>query len=485
MRAVVGPLVANVLFVVVGIGVLSALDLIRPSFTDVIAGLGLSFLTGVATLGLVLIALLTIGVPYNAVTILVAAILVAITAATGAKFFRRRDSREGPARPTRRLRDQISAHRVLSVCIAIFAVFAIVGLVEASVTPLASWDAWAIWTRKALLLTYYERIPAAYFTDHAYLATHQDYPLLLPVLESIWFRFAGTVNTQAIHIEFWLLLIAFVWAVAYVLGRRRVPALLWAPILVLIALATGTYTQLLTAYADIPLALFVGLGVLFLGLWIAHHETAYLAMGILFLASASNTKSEGLAIAIIALAAATVAARHKHSLRQVSIACAVLVVAVLPWHLWCVVNGVPSDPDFSVSRGLHVSYLFTRADRIWPSLVALHTQLADQTTWSYVVPIGAAVALASVAVRSARRLALFYLSTAVLTLGLYVWVYWASPNNLTWYLSTSGFRVVDAVVFIALAAALHLPAELMSEAEAVKPSTPNESIHRIEPLVRR
>jgi hypothetical protein len=344
----------------------------------------------------------------------------------------------------------------------LFGAYAIVGLFRASVMPLNVWDGWALWTRKALLLTDFSHLPTAFFTQASYLSTHQNYPLLLPVLEATWFRFAGTVDTQAIHIELWLLLIGFVSAAAFVLARRGTPVLTWAPVLMVLAIATGTYSQLLSGSADIPMAIFAGLGFLLLGLWTSSGRREELALGALMLAAAANTKNEGMPVAAIGLimAGVVVFRARDFTLRPLAWAAAGVALLVLPWRIWIAVHHVPADPDTPLGKALDLPYLVRRLDRLGPSFSALHHHLADQGLWSFVLPIGAGVALACILWRTARRQAVFYLVSGTLICLVFVWVYWLSPLDLTYYLNTSSYRVIDVIVFIAAAAALQLPGEI-------------------------
>ena len=137
-----------------------------------------------------------------------------------------------------------------------------------------------------------------------------------------------------------------------------------------------------------------------------------------------------------------------------------LLIAVAPWHIWSAVNGVPSDADVPISKVLDISYMLGRIGRVGPGISALHAQLAHQATWLYVVPIGAAIAISCLIWRVARRPAVFYLGTAVAFVGMYLLVYWLSPLGLTYYLGTTDYRVIDVIVFTALAAALQLPGEV-------------------------
>jgi hypothetical protein len=458
MRATLGPVCLNLLVTAAGMGVLSVLRLVEFSLAGIGAALGLAFLTGLAAIGLLLITALAVGVPYTATTVAVIALCIAVGGAVGSMHSYAL-SRRPPRSSKRIVGSLLCDRRLVFVFAVVFGAYAVVGIFRAAVSPLDSWDAWAVWTPKAVLLTDFHHIPQPFFTDRAYDMTHQNYPLFVPVLESMWFRFAGQIDTQSVHVEFWLLLVGFVWAIAYILARRGVRAFAWGPLLLLVALAPGTSSQLLSAYADIPMALFVGLGVLLVGLWISNHDPAHLALGLLFLAAAANTKNEGLVIAFIVLAVAAIAVGQAPLRLRLLVGAAGLVAAVLPWQLWTALNGVPRDPDIPLSKIFEVSYLLSRLGRIWPSLSATQTQFASQGLWLYIVPTGLAVILACLVLRAALRPALFYLGTGMATLTVYLWVYWASPLNLTWYLSTSDFRIVDSIVFIALAAILQLPTE--------------------------
>jgi len=121
-------------------------------------------------------------------------------------------------------------------------------------------------------------------------------------------------------------------------GARHSSAAVWAPIVAAVALAPGVYDQLLTLYADIPLAIFLCIGLLLLGLWLADDGTRHLVLGALFLAVAANTKNEGLmagAVSLAALASVVVVrpppgVTRLRAVAPVAAALAGVVAAVLP-----------------------------------------------------------------------------------------------------------------------------------------------------------
>jgi hypothetical protein len=183
------------LLVAAGFGVLLALGAVRASIGDFLGAVGLAFLAGVASMGILLTAMLAVGVPYNARVILGAAI--AISGGGILISWSRHGRGASKPKPGGRCPRQAAPRerQLLYLFIVLFGAYAVVGLLTAVGQPNNSWDSWAIWTRKAVLLTDFNHLPVPFLTDHAYLASHQDYPLLIPLLESIWFRFSGRIDT--------------------------------------------------------------------------------------------------------------------------------------------------------------------------------------------------------------------------------------------------------------------------------------------------
>ena len=457
MRADIGPVAADALFLLAGYGVLNAIGFLRRTGTDWLAAVGLSFLAGVSWVALVAIALLTAGIPLTLTT------FVALSVVTGiVGLSLRRDwlsmARTRPALGDwrQRIRSLPWHAWVAGLTLAALGAYAVSGGFLARVRPLQDWDAWSIWSRKAEMLFHSGRLSTDFFASSAYTFMHPDYPLLVPVFESIEYRAMGAVDTRAIHLQFWLLLMAFVLAIIY-LGFRRGTLLEWLPLAVVVAITPSVVSQIFKAYADIPTALFLALGVLLLGEWLAKRDPKNLAVSVLFLAAAACTKNEGLVAAVIVLAVAAIVAfatAGRREMRPLLVAGAAFGAAILPWRLWLSAHGIQGD--ISVRKGLEPSYLSHRTGRIWPSVESLYEQVA-RGGWLYVVPIATSLALVCLLIRARRSIAAFYLASGMLAFAALVWVYWISPTTpISAFLSSSAYRVVAILAALSFAAILQL-----------------------------
>ena len=468
MRVDLGPAAADVLFVLAGLGVVNAVGFLRSSLLDVFAAIGLAFLAGVCFVMTVAIALLTIGVPFRLPAFIALSLATAVVGLLSRRgwlaMFRHRPALQISRSAIRSTKLQTW---IATLAIAGFGAYAVAGTLDARVQPLNAWDAWSIWTRKAEVLFFSGSLPTDFFASPAYAFMHPDYPILLPVYEAVQFRAMGTIDTQAIHVQLWLLLVAFVWAIVY-LGLRRGTVLEWLPLALAASIAPAVYGQLFTAYADIPMALLLALGVLLLGEWLLTRDGRMLALSVLLLVGSANTKNEGLMAAVVALAVAaavTAVGSTRASLRPLALAAVAFVAGILPWRVWIATKGIHGD--IRLGKGLDPSYLAAHAGRVWPSVQSLYGQLIEQTSWLYIVPFGAAIALVCLFIRQRRSLAAFYLATGLLAFVALVWIYWISPTvPLDFFLATSSYRVVSVVTAIAFATLLQVAPPAVPPADA-------------------
>jgi hypothetical protein len=480
MRAELGPIALTVGYCFAGLGALASLRFVRLSIGGMVAALGLAFMVGVVTVLLSAIALLCVGGPFN---IEVLGSLMAFIGLGGFGFAWWQASWRRPTwtriglwsflRSFRgaglALREADAEHRIAAGVLIVLSAFAVLTYRWALVQPLEAWDAWAIWARKATLLLDYSHIPTAFFTSPVYGFMHQDYPLLLPLYEASWFRVIGSADTQSLHAWFWILFVAFLWATAYVSSRVVRPAI-WVPLVGLLAVTPEIRTQLMTMYADVPMGLFLMIGVLLLGLWIRSQRRRDLALSMILLAAAASTKNEGLTAVVSTLAIALIVTlvapapglTRRRALVPFVIAIAAFAVMVAPWRLWLAVHHIMGD--MPVARGLEPSFLLDHTSRIQPTVNAFLSEVTNQGNWYYLLPMGLALVAAGLATRGLRRLAAFY---GLAILGAFIMVLWGyviNPNGIGWLIATSANRTVVGPMLIAVAGTFHLAGALLTHA---------------------
>jgi hypothetical protein len=354
---------------------------------------------------------------------------------------------------------------IAAAFVAAIAAYATVGYAGASVEPMGVWDSFSIWSRKALLLTEFGQPTAAFFESQYYGFMHPDYPILLPLYESMFFRMAGTPDVQALHGQFWILFVAFLWAAGYLASRVARP-LLWAPLIALIAVTPALETGIRTLYADVPMSLFLGLGVLLVGLWLAERRPGDLAVGALMLAAAANTKNEGLVAAagvLVVAALVTAVAGRGTSVRRAILpllaAMAALAVAIAPWRLWVAAHPVEGGAGINipVSRGFDPAFLIDHADRIHPTISAIGGQVGDQANWYYLLPLAIAIGIAAFRLPSERRLVAFYGGAGLAVfVSIVVWGYVINRLPIDSLITDTVSRTVDGMMLVAVAGLLHL-----------------------------
>jgi hypothetical protein len=507
MRADLAPFALDFLLGVAGTGILVAFRVVPVRASSMVAAFGLAYLTGAAIVPLVLTVLLVIGIPFNLATY---AVVTLACIGIGLWFGRKRAGDRPPAPPPwwkQSWRTWSAEVWIVAAFVLFFGGFAVVGMLTAWRVPLIGWDAWGFYARKAQMLSAHDSLIPEFWGSPNYAFIHPDYPLQVPVFEALHFRAAGNFDTQAVDRHLWLLLVGFVWGAAYLL-RDRVRPIVWAPLLLLAALAPGVWEQLLTGFADVPMAIFAGMGAIALALWLDQARGrerdpgerdpgerergpgaggGFLALAAVMLAAAANTKNEGLmvAVALLLVVGAIVLARRLR-VRDFLLACGAVGVSVIPWHLWMSANEVKSD--LPVSKGLDPGYMLGRTSRIWPSFRTLGHELADQGRWLYLLPLAILVVAAALISGTARRVAAFYAAAFLIVCAGFIWTYWLSPYPIGWHLETSAGRVITVLLFICIAAVVHVSGRLFESLgerrrpAAVEAEPPGEPVVSREPV---
>jgi hypothetical protein len=423
MAALLG---ANALMLVAGLGMLPLLGVAR-SWRLLVFRCGLAYLCGILLVGIVSAHLALVHVSFGWIGL-------ALLAALSLGFCAWRLN--GTERPGWRRPDWIEG----------IAFAALVALMidygrAFRVAPLNRYDAWAIWALKGHALYAFGWADPVVFAGASYRFANLDYPLLLPSLEAVDFRAMGAFDTRLVHVQFLLFLLAALLAL-FGLLRDRVPAVvLWLSLFAL-ALAPAVFDQLLTAYADLPLALMFGVGIAAAGRWVITNERWPLALAAFCFAGTLLTKNEGSLFVLAVFLGLLAAARGRW--RALAVAAAIDVLLVLPWRIYVQSHHL-RDINYSLSDSLDYGHLHSRLGVGPIAFRTLGGQMLDPAQWGLLIPIFAVLVVAAV-LTGLRALPLFALVwTIVAWLGL-SWIYVISRFEYSSYLDSTKERVVASIV---------------------------------------
>ena len=302
MRALAGLLALNAAFAVAGLALRFALHGYR-SWGTILRNLGLGYLLGVAAFGILWTELLIVGLSLSAL-----GIVLSLGALTGLGVLVGRRRRMPLPR-------EAGLPLVGAAVLVSAAGFAAAGLVlealfrSARLQSLQAYDAWAFWVPKAKAIYFFGGLDEQVFTT----APGPSYPPLLPILDAASFHAMGNADVVTLHVQFWLLLLGGVAAIAGCLHGRAPAWLLW-PSLVLVLVVPRFSGHLLSPQADVLVDILFVVGALLVAAWVRQGGAWQLCAATLLLAAAGVTKQEGLVFAACVLAAGLIASvgRRRH-----------------------------------------------------------------------------------------------------------------------------------------------------------------------------
>jgi hypothetical protein len=339
------------------------------------------------------------------------------------------------------------ARRLVLAIVALLGVYLAALLVRSYAEPLRHWDAWSFWTAKARAIVTLDGLDPRYFAGDAYQVLHRDYPLLVPSLEAIDFRFMGRITTQVIHLQFWCLLVGFLTAAAQLVRDRVHPLLLWPPLL-LVAVAPSVATQLGWAIAELPLAFFFALAALAGWRYVEDGDGRYAALVGIFAAAALATKREAIpfAAALLVLLALFALLRGTR-VRPLLWAAGGALVGVLPWRIWVAAHHV-GPKELPLGKSFDPGWLLGRTERLQPAVERLAIDSVRPGAWIVILPL-AVVAAAVVLRRGRGNVGAFLLALLGLMFLSLLWAYWADIPEIQGHARRTAPRVVTTGVVLA------------------------------------
>ena len=208
---------------------------------------------------------------------------------------------------------------------------------EVATRPLYPWDSWTQWATKARVWYELGRIvPFAgtnewFAADGAvYFDAGSHYPGTVGLMQVLACNFLGRWDDALMNLPFWMLALAFTFAVFGALRMMEfTPPWALAGTWLVASLPLANAHVALAGYADLPLAMYLCMAVLACLRWLKAREPADAALAVLMLAACPLLKVPGRIWAVIALPALLVGLLPRRGPRIVGAGFAVAVLGLL------------------------------------------------------------------------------------------------------------------------------------------------------------
>ena len=276
--------------------------------------------------------------------------------------------------------------------IKIFLIFAITfeivyAFFRTLIKPLEAYDAIAIYGIKSKIFYLASSIPHDFFSSLALHFPHADYPLNLPLSETLLYVFMGNFNDQMMKIIFPLYFIAILIIVYF--GIRRFASSTYSLLFTFLLASVPQFNAYATnGYLDLPLAYYCFVSASFLFLWFKNTEDVhFLSISASFVALAGWTKNEGLMycganillILIFFIFNARAISPKKMLIYLISYAGIVFIMS-MPWILIKMGAHLVND-EMSLSN-LTASYLSKQYHKIGPIIYEFQKQIFGPKKWN-------------------------------------------------------------------------------------------------------
>lgn len=436
-RSILGVVGVNGLFALTGLCVLWGIRGLR-SWLDALEHLGVALMLGVAAVT-VLATLWLIGGQH--LTVWVVLVLCAVVAAPAVQLglVRRRTlPRALGDLPRLSSAATLSALALFALAAAFLGALYLVARVNSFITE----DSFVFWIPKAQAIYYFGGLDEQLFrTLHG-----SSYPILLPTLDAIDFRFMGSADVPNLALQSWFLLVGCLTSMAALLRPLVRPWLLWLFVVFAAVLPNLDY-RLYLGEADWTVDIFFVLAALFLVRWVAMRERWLLAGYGVLLAATFAAKREGALFVVCLVGGALVAtAPGRRRWLPILAVTAGAYATSIPWHVWW--SSRHLQPDLPAGWREN---LVSNLSRIRPAYAVVFRLLFTYDFWLVAVPVALVAAVLGLTLAGrVRETAVLYLATMVLGVNGLMWIVWSEPTvSLDTHNSTTPIpRAVGSLVLL-------------------------------------
>lgn len=411
------------LFFLNGIFVLLALGFPRerltwPEYGALIYGFG----AGITTL--IMFALSSLDCKFHPLTVWIVSLLFGATVFVlrkgGLPGFWRRSKRGGP----QLVRGKASrAGSILAALLLLYVAWEFAYyLVYSTIKPIWAWDTWMIWSFKARVFFSDGQVLPEFLANPAYIESHLEYPLLVPLAETWIFLSLGRLADGYEAILFPLFNI-FLSLVFYYRLRRFLPRTLGLIFLAIFASIPLLWADKLVGYGEIPLIFYFSLACLFLNDWMKSRRRGDLLIAGFAAGLAAWTKMEGLLLLASLGGILLVDSRADRGRRRDVAFFFILALGLsLPWLIYQKICFVPNPRSYVFSSG----HLLNSLNEI-PNVAVSFLRYLVNPACLYILPGAFLFAILNLK----NRAGFHHLHTMlVLPLGCYFLMYIPLPEDL-------------------------------------------------------
>jgi hypothetical protein len=276
--------------------------------------------------------------------------------------------------------------------------------------------------------------------------SHLEYPLGMNALLAWSFHWMGAADIRVMHLQLVLLLAGAV-GTAWAILRPIVPDLPLAVGLAGLIAMPAVVHHLLTAYADVPLAVIWATGALVLFRWLAEGQRYLLALATLLFAASLAVKQDGGfydAAIYVGVAASLLLLHQRRRVRELAASAGVVTLTAVPWQVYSATHDLSRH---DVHPGL--GRMQEQTDRLLPTLEEMLSVVTHPRTTLLAVPLALVLALVCVWRRRRTELAVPFLVSTVLVVVAILFIYWNSAVTLEIVLIPALGRIMMGLIVLA------------------------------------